>query len=52
MSESIQKIDDKRLKAIKLQALYNQSINPETRIKIAMDHIEGLKELKRHAVRK
>jgi len=52
MSESIEKIDHQRLKAIKLQAIYNQSVDPEIRIKISMDHLEGLKRLKRHAVRK
>ena len=52
MSEAIKNIDLKTLKAIKDQALYNQGIDPETRFKIAMEHIEGLKELKRKAVRK
>ena len=52
MSNTIEKIDIVTLKAIKLQTLYNRTLDSEIRIKIAMNHIEGLKELRRNAVRK
>ena len=47
----IEKLDKKRLKAIKLQAQYNMNLSSQDKFKIAMNHIEGLREIKRKAKR-
>ncbi len=51
MEDNIRNLDKVRFQAIKRQALYNQKIDPEKRISIAMDHLEGLRQLKRQAER-
>lgn len=51
MNDNINNLDKGRLQAIRRQALYNQKIDPESRISIAMDHLEGLRQLKRQVER-
>ncbi|MHA1974337.1 MAG: hypothetical protein ACTSW1_15160 [Candidatus Hodarchaeales archaeon] len=44
-------IDDERLRAIYKQAEYQKNLSPPERFKIAMEHLEGLRRMKRMAKR-
>lgn len=51
MTKNISKIENSRLLAIKRQAIYNRSVDAKLRITISMNHIEGLRQLKKNAKR-
>ncbi len=45
------KLDKRRLEAIKAQAQYRKHFSFKKRFDIAMNHLEGLREMKRNARR-
>lgn len=51
IKEVIEAIDHRTLIAIKRQAEYDKTINPEQRLRIIFNHLEGLRQLQREAKR-
>ncbi|MFX0092955.1 MAG: hypothetical protein ACFFBD_14445 [Candidatus Hodarchaeota archaeon] len=51
MKLKLSDLDETRLRAIFKQAQYNQTIPPEDRIKIVLNHLESLRTLRQRARR-